>query len=86
MVRIVEASLECGLPLEVNMLGFTGKRNYPCDRFFKMASEMGARFVIGCDAHAPEAVVQPESVPGFTAFLERNGISTGDNLIELAKL
>ncbi|MBO4440129.1 MAG: histidinol-phosphatase [Spirochaetaceae bacterium] len=83
MRRIVEASLECGLPLEVNMLGFVGGRNYPCDRFFKMASEMGAQFVIGCDAHAPEAIMQPQDAAGFTAFLERNGISTGDNLIEL---
>ena len=51
-----------------------------------MASEMGAQFVIGCDAHAPEAVMQPQDADGFTAFLERNNISAGDNIIELAKL
>ncbi len=81
MVRIVEASLELDIPLEVNMLGFVEKRNYPCGRFFEMAAEMGARFVIGCDAHKPEAIMQPESAAGLTAFLERYGINTGDNLL-----
>ena len=81
MVHIVEASLEYDIPLEVNMLGFVEKRNYPCARFFEMASEMGARFVIGCDAHKPQAVIQPENAAGFTAFLERYGINTGDNML-----
>ena len=46
MKRLVEASLEFSIPLEINMYGFLDRRNYPCDRFFKMASDMGASFVI----------------------------------------
>lgn len=86
MVRIVEASIECKIPLEVNMLGFAEKRNYPCDRFFKMASSMGAEFVIGCDAHKPEAINQPEMIPGFLKFLERNDISVKENVFKLAEI
>lgn len=86
MRRIVEAALEYDVPLEVNMLGFAEKRNYPCSRFFKMASEMGAKFIIGCDAHKPQAVLQPQVVPGFMAFLDQNGITVTDNLLELARL
>ncbi|MBO4731736.1 MAG: histidinol-phosphatase [Spirochaetaceae bacterium] len=83
MVRIVETALECDIPLEVNMLGFVEKRNYPCDRFFSMAAQMGAKFVIGCDAHKPQMLNQPESVPGFVDFLDKYGISPADNVINL---
>ena len=84
--RIVEAAIELSLPLEINMYGFLDKRNYPYDRFFKMASEMGASFVIGCDAHQPWVVQQPEDLPGFTDFLNRNGIKIGDNVMNLRKI
>ena len=86
MVRIVETALECDIPLEVNLLGFIEKRNYPCDRFFCMAAQMGAKFVIGCDAHKPEMLNQPESVPGLMDFLDRYGISVADNVIKLEDL
>ena len=86
MVRIIEASVELGIPLEINMYGFLGGRNYPCDSFFSMASEMGASFVIGCDAHFPKDVRQPENLHGFTDFLKRNGIKWGDNIIELRSI
>ena len=84
--RIVEAAIELSIPLEINMYGFLDRRNYPCDRFFKMASEMGASFVIGCDAHWPEVVQQPEDLPGFSDFLCRNGIDVGDNIVNLRKI
>ena len=83
MKRLVEASLELSIPLEINMYGFLDRRNYPCDRFFKMASDMGASFVIGCDAHRPDFLRQPDKIPEFMDFLTRNGIKPGDNTIEL---
>ena len=89
MQKIVETALQMDIPLEVNMLGFVEKRNYPCDRFFSMASQMGAKFVIGCDAHKPEALRQPEEIPGFIEFMERNGITKNlipDNEIPIKNL
>lgn len=83
MSRIVEASLKLDIPLEVNMYGFSDRRHYPCDRFFKMASEMGAKFVLGCDAHQPSLVRQPESVPGLMELLSRYGIEPGENIVEI---
>ncbi len=82
MRRIVEASIDMDFPLEVNVYGFTDRRQYPCDRFFSMASKMGAKFIIGCDAHTPKLLKQPDAFPGFTEFLSRNGIVPGDNLIK----
>ncbi len=83
MRRLVEEAIKLSLPLEINMYGFLDKRNYPCDRFFSMASEMGASFVIGCDAHWPEVIQQPADLPGLTDFLQRNHIDVGDNIVEL---
>ncbi|MCR4567729.1 MAG: histidinol-phosphatase [Pseudobutyrivibrio sp.] len=83
MKRIVQASIDLNIPLEINMQGFLIDRNYPCDRFFSMASEMGAKFVIGCDAHTPKDVLQPEATPAFVDFLKRNNIDVGDNIIKL---
>lgn len=86
MKRVIQAAISLKLPLEVNMLGFTGGRNYPSDRFFSLASEMGASFVIGCDAHNPIDLRQPDKYPEFKAFLDKNNITYGDNVIELRPL
>ena len=86
MKRIVEASIEYDFPLEVNVYGFVDGRHYPSDRFFKMASEMGAKFVIGCDAHDPRIIINPEDVPEFKQFLDRNNVKYGDNIIDIVDL
>ena len=82
MERLIEASIEQDFPLEVNIYGFVDKRQYPSDRFFSLASSMGAKFIIGCDAHKAELLKQPKDFPGFEDFLKRNKIEYGDNLIE----
>ena len=85
MKKLIRASIDLDMPLEVNIYGFIDGRHYPCDRFWKLATEMGAKCVIGCDAHKPEVVRQPESIPGFVEFLERNHISYGDNIVKPVK-
>lgn len=80
MCRICEAALANNIPLEVNMLGFETKRNYPCDRFFTMAQEMGCSFVIGCDAHNPDCIFSPEELPDFMDFLKKNKISYNQDI------
>ena len=86
MRRIVETAIDMDLPLEINLYGFADCRWYPSDRFFKMASEYHPRFVIGCDAHAPWFIRQPEQVEGFTDFLREYGIECGDNIIEIQEI
>lgn len=41
------------IPLEINMLGLSGGRHYPSERFFKIAKSVGNDVIIGCDAHIP---------------------------------
>lgn len=86
MERLVDAAVSLDQPLEVNVYGFIDHRNYPSDRFFQMASEKGARFVVGCDAHAPQVIQQIEDIPGFAEFLNRNKIVIGDNVLEMKEI
>lgn len=59
---IIETAVALDIPLEVNVAGIrNGKRQigerrrylYPNPEFFRLAKKMGARFVLGIDAHAP---------------------------------
>lgn len=81
MSKIIQTSIDLDIPLEINMLGFMTDRNYPSDRFFSLAASMGAKFVIGCDAHNPAHVVQPESISGFNDFIHKNRITPIENNI-----
>lgn len=84
MGRLCVAAKECGIPLEVNFYGYTTKRNYPCGEFFRLASSLGSSFILGCDAHQPWLLAQPEEVSGLEEFLKRNQISYSQEL-ELRK-
>ncbi len=75
MSRLVDYSVSKNIPLEFNIQGFEYGRNYPDERFLKMASKAGAPVILGIDAHSPEQIVQPEEVEGLTDFLDRCGIT-----------
>lgn len=75
MTRLCEYALDNDVQLEVNGQGLILQRWYPCERFFKLASDMGCSFIFGCDAHAPEHVLQPSDVPGLPEFLDSTGVS-----------
>ena len=83
MTKIVEAAVELNVPLEVNLFGMIDHRNYPCDRFFSLAANSGARFVVGCDAHTSDMILNIEDVPELRRFLKRYDISIGDNVLKM---
>ena len=61
MRRLCRAALRTGTPLEINLLGLRGGRNYPDERFWRIAAEEGCSAVLGCDAHRPEDLLNHES-------------------------
>lgn len=56
MTRLCEELKKMNIPLEINMLGYEGKRHYPSKRFFNIAKNVGNDVIIGCDAHTPLAL------------------------------
>jgi len=56
--RICKLCKEKDIPIEINLNGMTwsipGRLTYPVDDFWKIASEVGNKVVIGYDAHWPE--------------------------------
>lgn len=58
MENLCRVALEHDVPLEINVLGYTKNPErppYPTERFFKIASRVGNRIVMGIDAHHPKA-------------------------------
>lgn len=54
MLRLCRYLKEKDIPVELNALGALQERNYPSERFMKIAKEAGNTCIIGVDAHCPE--------------------------------
>ena len=74
MHRLCRKAADCGVPLEINLLGMTDGKQYPCDRFFRIAGEEGCLAVLGSDAHAPQQVHMPSLIAAGEALAARCGI------------
>ena len=72
--RLCEGAKACGMPLEINLLGVREHRDYPNPHFWEVASEVGCRAVLGCDAHTPEDLADPDNIREAEAFARRFGI------------
>ena len=59
--RLLMAAKERDIPMEINLLGIRGQRHYPNQQFWKIAGEVKCPVVIGCDAHEPKHVSDPDS-------------------------
>ena len=68
---LCEEAKAMDIPLEVNMLGLADGRHYPSDRFFAVAAETGNNVVMGCDAHSPEFIGNPELEKKTLQFIEK---------------
>ena len=71
---------EMDIPLEVNILGLTAKRNYPSERFYRIAAEAGNRFVLGVDAHTAGALTDPTGEDMAREFCRKIGITPEEDV------
>lgn len=46
----------CGIPLEINLLGIEKGKHYPNPRFWRIAAEENCKVIFGCDTHDPAAL------------------------------
>ena len=75
MARLCERAKALDVPLEINILGLRTGRCYPNEVFWSLAKEAGCRAVIGCDAHSPRDVADPEQLAAARAFADRCGVT-----------
>lgn len=61
MRELFREAKRCGMPLEINLLGFREKKWYPSRRFLEAAAEEGCQMILGCDAHAASALNDPKT-------------------------
>ena len=80
MRRLCRAARETDTPLEINLLGIREGRNYPDERFWKIAAEEGNPVVLGFDAHAPEHLLDAASEQAGLALARRCGLRLLDML------
>lgn len=82
MRLICKEAKSCGLPLEINLLGFFKNRNYPDRRFWELAAEEGCSVILGCDTHAAEHLLETETEEKALNMISELGL----NLLETAEL
>lgn len=73
--RICKAAKEYNVPLEINVLGHMRQIQYPCDRFFKIASEYGNDVIIGMDVHNPKHFHKKEAINYCIDIAKRHNLN-----------
>lgn len=71
---------ECGLPLELNILGLSTERHYPNPSFWTIAAEEGCSVLLGIDAHSAEAVADAQAEQQAVQFAASLGIQLLDSI------
>jgi len=85
MRKICKASKECGVPLEINFLGIRDMRNYPCEKFWRIAGIENAPVVFGLDAHDVSGAKDLDSLKKAEEMCEKYNLNllTRPKLIDL---
>ncbi len=78
--RLCKFMKESNIPIEVNMLGYVAKRNYPCDEFMRIVSSVGTKAIIGCDAHTPSYLSDKEKHRIIREYADSFGLDIIDVL------
>lgn len=56
--RLCREAKQCGMPLEINLLGMLEGKHYPNERFWEAAAEEGCDVILGRDAHRPGQLLE----------------------------
>lgn len=83
--RIINKSVETGIPLEYNLLGLSlilasGRKDYPYPAFWEMVAEKKAPVTMGIDAHSPSALLDRKLFETGLANLEGLGLKLQEKI------
>lgn len=88
-IELIKTAIECDVPLEINVGGIrSGKKKigvetrwcYPTATFFALAAKMGAKCIIGIDAHSPKQLSNEAANTKAEEFAKRLGLITVNRL------
>ena len=71
MRRLCKEAKRLRVPLEINLLGMRGNRHYPNEEFWRVASDVGVKVILGCDAHRPCDLAVPENIEQGLRFADK---------------
>lgn len=78
--RLCRYLSEKDIPVEINLLGVRDGRHYTSEKFLEIARKAGNKVIIGCDAHYPSALYEPEPIKKCTALADKFGLEIVDYL------
>ncbi len=78
--RIIREANRFSLPLEINLYGIRDSRHYPNDEFWRLAGKLGAKAVLGFDAHHPKHVADQNEIVEGLRYADRFGIEVVDEI------
>ena len=81
MRQLCKKLKEYDVPGEINLYGIKDGRNYPDERFWRIAGEEGIGVVIGIDCHAVENLYMPECEEKAFELIERFKLNYIERLI-----
>lgn len=56
--RLCAEAKQCGIPLEINLLGMLEGKHYPNHKFWEIAAEENCDVILGRDAHEPKQLLE----------------------------
>lgn len=80
MRRLCIHARECGLPVELNLLGYREGRHYPNPFFWRIAAEEGVTAVLGADAHTPGDLLVPHAEAEVLAKARSLGLTVAETV------
>ncbi len=79
--RLILAAKLLDIPLEVNMYGLIDGRHYPNGVFWDRVSKLGAKVILGRDAHKVTRVHDESEFPAAYRFIEKHKLDLTESIV-----
>lgn len=78
--RLISEAIKLDIPLELNLLGLSTGRHYPNPMFWERVSRMGAKVILGRDAHNAKRVFDKKENAAALSFASKYGLNICENV------
>lgn len=78
--RLIKASVERSIPLEINLYGMRDGRHYPNPEFWQVAGRLGAKATLGFDSHHEKHVADGDEIIRGLRIADKYGIEVVDKI------